>query len=88
VPRIATVLPCAMPEAAFYLWIDVGGDDVAFARDLHAATNVTVLPGSYLGREAHGVNPGRGRVRVALVADAAECAEGVERLVGFVRERR
>jgi N-succinyldiaminopimelate aminotransferase len=88
VPEIAAVLPCAMPEAAFYLWIDVGGDDVAFACDLHAAANVTVLPGSFLGRDAHGVNPGVGRVRVALVADAAECAAGVERLVGFVRHGR
>jgi len=87
VPRLAAVLPCAMPEAAFYLWVDVGGDDTVFARDLHAAQNVTVLPGSFLGREARGVNPGRGRVRIALVADAGECAEGIDRVIAFAQAR-
>lgn len=84
-PRLADVLPCAMPDAAFYLWADVGGDDVEFARALHAAQNVTVLPGSFLGRDAQGVNPGRGRVRIALVAQADECAEGIGRIVDFAR---
>jgi N-succinyldiaminopimelate aminotransferase len=86
-PRLAQALPCAMPEAAFYLWADAGGDDVAFARGLHAACNVTVLPGSYLARDAHGANPGRGRVRLALVADEAECAEGIERIVAYAGRR-
>ena len=42
---------------------------------------MTVLPGSYIARDAHGINPGRGRIRIALVADEAECAEGVDRIV-------
>ena len=79
--------PCTMPHAGFYLWVDVGGDDARFARDLHATQNVTVLPGSYLGRDAGGVNPGRGRVRIALVADAGECAEGIDRVIAFAQRR-
>jgi N-succinyldiaminopimelate aminotransferase len=84
-PRLATVLPCAMPDAAFYLWARVPGDDAQFARRLYAGTHVTVLPGSYFAREAAGVNPGRGHIRVALAAEPAECAEGIERIVAFAR---
>jgi len=84
-PRVAAVLPCAMPDAAFYLWARTPIDDADFARRLHAATAVTVLPGSYLGREAHGTNPGAGHVRIALVADAEPCALAVDRIVAFAR---
>jgi N-succinyldiaminopimelate aminotransferase len=86
-PRLAKVLPCDMPDAAFYLWANVGGDDAEFARALHASHNVTVLPGSFLGREAHGANPGRGRIRIALVAQPDECAEGIDRIIDFAGRR-
>ena len=46
---------------------------------------MTVLPGSYIARDAHGTNPGRGRIRIALVADESECAEGIERIVRLAR---
>jgi N-succinyldiaminopimelate aminotransferase len=81
------VLPLARPEAAFYYWAAVPGDDEAFARELFAAQNVTVLPGSYLSREAHGANPGRGHVRIALVATVDEAAEAGRRIAAFARER-
>jgi N-succinyldiaminopimelate aminotransferase len=89
-PRLAEVLDVALPDAGFYLWAGVpahlhGGDDVAFARDLLAQYNVTVLPGSLLAREAHGVNPGAGRVRLALVAGTDECVEAADRIHAFVR---
>lgn len=87
-PMLAEVLDVALPDAGFYLWADVrrtGLDDVAFARGLLAQYNVAVLPGSLLAREAHGVNPGAGRVRMALVAGPDECLEAARRIVAFSR---
>ena len=65
---LADVLPLQMPDAAFYFWAQTPIDDTEFALGLHRDYNVTVLPGSYLAREAHGVNPGANFVRIALVA--------------------
>ena len=78
-------MPCSMPDAAFYLWAPTPIDDTLFAQRLLAEENVTVLPGSFLARDAHGANPGRNRVRIALVAGEAECAEGIGRIVDFAR---
>jgi N-succinyldiaminopimelate aminotransferase len=85
-PLLEKVLDVRLPDAAFYLWAGVRGSDTAFARDLLAQYNVTVLPGSYLAREAAGGNPGAGRVRMALVADTAECLEAARRIVQFVQK--
>ncbi len=85
--RVHPVLPLAMPDAAFYFWADVGEDDTAFARELFAATHVTVLPGSYISREAHGVNPGRGFVRMALVSTVQDAIEAAHRIHGFIAHR-
>jgi N-succinyldiaminopimelate aminotransferase len=89
-PVLASVMDVALPDAAFYLWAKVpqdvcDGSDTEFARALLAQYNVTVLPGSYLAREAHGVNPGAGRVRLALVADVDECLAAAHRIAAFVR---
>jgi N-succinyldiaminopimelate aminotransferase len=81
------VMPLTMPEAAFYFWAAVPGDDEAFARDLMAEANIMVLPGSYLSRDAHGVNPGRGFVRVALVSTVEDAVEAGTRIAKFVRAR-
>ncbi len=86
-PLLSQVLDVALPDAAFYLWAGVKGSDTDFARELLALYNVTVLPGSYLAREAHGFNPGAGRIRMALVAETAECVEAAERIVKFVQSR-
>ena len=84
VPMLEPVLDVRAPDAGFYLWARVpGDDDERFTRELFAATHVTVLPGQYLAREAHGVNPGRGYVRMALVADVRSCVEGARRIVEF-----
>jgi len=85
--RVNPVLPLAMPEAAFYFWAQVGPDDVAFARDLFAETHITVLPGSYIAREANGVNPGRGYVRMALVSTVEDAVEAAERVREFMARR-
>ena len=85
-PLLAQVLDVALPDAGFYLWAGVpGGDDVGFARGLLAQSNVAVLPGSLLARESGGINPGAGRVRLALVAERSECLEAAQRIVSFVR---
>ena len=86
-PLLADVLDVRMPDAGFYLWAGVSdGNDIAFARDLIAQYNVAVLPGSLLARDAHGGNPGRGRIRMALVAGLDECVEAAERIVSFTRK--
>jgi N-succinyldiaminopimelate aminotransferase len=86
-PMLSAVLDVALPDAGFYLWAKVKGSDTDFARDLLATYNVTVLPGSYLAREAHGSNPGAGRIRMALVAETEECVEAAQRIVQFVQSR-
>lgn len=85
-PKIGAPLEATMPEGAFYLWMRTPVDDIVFARDLYHQYNVLVLPGSYLARDVNGRNPGRNRVRVALVAPLAECVEGVERMMRFAKE--
>jgi len=90
--RVNPVLPLAMPDAAFYFWANVAAfspeaDDAAFARDLYAATHITVLPGSYIAREANGANPGRGFVRMALVSTVEDAIEAADRLRAFVQAR-
>ena len=91
-PILASVMNVALPDAGFYLWAEVpqhiaGGSDEAFTRDLLAQYNVAVLPGSYLAREAHGVNPGAGRIRMALVAGVDECVEAAERIKAFIQSQ-
>jgi len=90
-PLLAGVMEVKLPDAGFYLWARVpealGMTDAEFARALLAQYNVTVLPGSYLAREAGGVNPGAQRVRMALVADTEECVEAALRIVQFIQSR-
>lgn len=91
-PVLARVMDVRLPDASFYLWAGIpeslGLDDADFARELYAATGVTVLPGSYLAREANGRNPGAGRVRMALVAETAECLEAAQRIAQFIESRQ
>ena len=88
-PMLAKVMDVSLPDAGFYLWAGLPtafkGLDEAFSRDLLAAYNVVVLPGSYLGRDAQGQNPGTGRIRMALVAESAECVEAARRIVEFIQ---
>ncbi|SCZ55768.1 succinyldiaminopimelate transaminase [Thiohalomonas denitrificans] len=78
------VLDIERPDAGFYLWPKTPIADTDFTRGLFKQQNVTVLPGSYLSREAHGLNPGAGRIRMALVAELDECIEAAERVRRFV----
>ncbi len=81
------VMDVQRPDGSFYLWAKVPGSDADFTRDLFEAQHVTVVPGSYLSREVDGVNPGAGRVRMALVAPLAECIEAAERIRAFLQSR-
>ena len=85
-PILEPVLKVSRPEAAFYLWPDVGEDDESFARRLHARENVLALPGTYLARDNAGRNPGKGRVRLSLVASVADCVEAAQRIRRFIEE--
>ena len=85
-PVLSPVMDVYQPDAGFYVWARVpGGDDQVFARDLFAATHVTVLPGQFLSREARGCQPGRGYVRMALVAGREACLDAATRMAGFCR---
>jgi N-succinyldiaminopimelate aminotransferase len=87
VPTLSPVLDVYRPDGGFYLWARTPGDDAAFAKALYATTAVTVLPGQYLGRDAHGANPGQGYVRIALVPDYDACLDAAARIVEFCSRR-
>jgi N-succinyldiaminopimelate aminotransferase len=80
------VCEATLPDAAFYLWLPTPISDTEFARRLYIDKNVSVLPGSYLARQAQGINPGTNRVRVALVSNVEECADSARRIADFYRK--
>jgi len=84
VPPLREVLEVESPEGGFYLWPAVGNDET-FTRGLFEREHVTVLPGSYLARDTATGNPGRGRVRISLVASVADCVEAARRIVRYCR---
>lgn len=86
-PILAPHLDVEAPAGGFYLWPATGRDDEAFVRDLYARKNVTVVPGSYLARDAGNGNPGAGRLRISLVADVDECVEAAHRIAEFMQGR-
>jgi len=67
------------PEGGFFLWLPVEDGETA-ALKLWRETGVRVLPGGYLSREAGGQNPGKGYIRVALVATPEETQRGLRLL--------
>ncbi len=85
-PMLKQVLEVDLPDAAFYLWARAPISDTEFARELYRQQHVTVLPGSFLARDAHGVNPGQHYVRIALVAPLEECVEAAGRIVAFCQQ--
>lgn len=82
---LAPALNTVIPPAGFYLWPNTPISDTEFARSLLEQQNVAVLPGSYLGREVGGQNPGSHHVRMALVATHQETLEAAERIVDFMK---
>ncbi len=83
-PILQQVLDVEMPDAAFYLWAKSDITDTELALRLYRDLNVTVLPGSFLARDAHGSNPGAGFIRMALVASVDECLEAAHRIQRYL----
>jgi len=96
-PILQPVTDLQDPQGGFYHWLAVPGDDQEFARELFRDCNITVLPGSFLGRAEHPsassraplatANPGAGHIRVAWVAPAQECIAAAERLARWWQSR-
>lgn len=82
---LAGTLELTLPDAAFYYWVKTPISDTEFALGLQRDYNVTVLPGSYLARDAHGINPGANYVRIALVANEAACLEAAQRIKKYIQ---
>lgn len=85
-PILQPVLDVVEPDGGFYLWPDVQRDDETFSRELFAAQNLTILPGSYLARDSRGANPGKRRVRISLVAAVDECVAAAHRIRSFLEK--
>ena len=88
--RVLTLLSDTLapqkPQAGFYLWARTPVADTEFAQRLYAEQNVTVLPGRYLSREVDAINPGEGRVRMALVAPLDECLDAAKRINSLISD--
>lgn len=81
---LSPVMEIPKPQASFYLWAKTPIDDVTFTRDIYQHQNLNVVPGSYLSREVDGLNPGANRIRLALVAEPAQCIEAAQRIRQFI----
>jgi N-succinyldiaminopimelate aminotransferase len=85
-PILQPHLEVERPDASFYLWAKTPISDPDFVFQLLNTQAVRVLPGSYVGREINGVNPGTNRIRIALVAPLADCVEAAQRMVVFLEK--
>ena len=85
---LSPIMNVQKPDAGFYLWAGLskehGMDDERFTRDIYEQQHLKVVPGSYLAREVDGINPGKNRIRMALVAELDECIEAAERIKQFL----
>jgi len=69
------VLGIEIPQATFYIWLAVD-DELEFTKRLYKEYNLTVIPGSFLGREG----AGKGFVRLALVLSPKDTKEALIRV--------
>jgi N-succinyldiaminopimelate aminotransferase len=80
------------PQAGFYLWVTTPIADTEFAVRLYAEQNISVLPGSLLSRDTNkgnanknsSENPGKNKIRMALVAPLEECQDAANRINTFL----
>ncbi|MCB1508863.1 MAG: aminotransferase class I/II-fold pyridoxal phosphate-dependent enzyme [Hyphomicrobiaceae bacterium] len=89
---LAPVAGYCRAEAGFFLWLEIGGDDAAFVRDLYAEEGLRILPGSYcavpLAHLPAERQPGAGHIRIALVESPDITREGLTRLLAALRRHR
>jgi len=69
-------LTCTKPDAGFFLFPRVDGDDVAIARRWLDELNVAVMPGSAFG------SSGAGHLRISLSCSNEELTTALERVAG------
>ncbi|MGO3344636.1 MAG: succinyldiaminopimelate transaminase [Marinomonas sp.] len=84
---LTPVMKVSKPEAGFYLWPELDMDDEKFCIELYEQESVLVLPGSYLGRDINGNNPGSKHARMALVAEESQCVEAAKRIRHFLKNK-
>lgn len=75
----AEILDYPKIDATFYVWLKVD-DDKEAARKLLKNYNITVLPGSFLGRNG----AGEGYIRIALVESEEVMRDALTRLKKFI----
>ena len=81
------VLGTAIPNATFYLWIEVK-DTLEFTSRLYEKYNVKVLPGEFLARaDDKGENPGIGYIRIALVENETKTRDALNRIKECLNEQ-
>jgi len=83
---LSPLMNVSLPEASFYLWAETPVSDTEFARRLFDEQNVTVVPGTFLARDTDTGNPGKNRIRMALVAPLEECVEAANRIKQLIEQ--
>lgn len=83
------VMNVSAPDASFYLWPETPIDEQEFTKLLFEKENITVLPGSFLSRstlshDGKNINPGKNRIRMALVAELDQCIEAANRIKNLI----
>ena len=73
-----------VPEGGFFLWLNVKDDEQA-AKVLWNKFSVRVMPGSFMGREVNGLNPGKNYLRISLVDSREVIEETMKRISLFLK---
>ena len=73
-----------IPDGGFYLWLLVE-DDLKVTQDLWKNYSLRVMPGTFMGKEINGFNPGKGYLRLALVDNEDVISEAMERLENYLK---
>jgi N-succinyldiaminopimelate aminotransferase len=85
-PMLEPVLEALRPDAGFYLWARVPGRDEERSHAICSRPPTSRCCRDAISRaHAHGLNPGAGYVRIALVPELTDCVEAARRIVEFCR---